>query len=108
MCLALASARVSALEDYPSLLQNLAHRRYLGAITHCLAPSFASTPQKRSSIERGHSGFSVGKDYRSRRGSSRCSMVLRSCSRAFLTSCGWMCWLYRGEEKGRGWVEKVL
>src|SRR5436853_2744158 len=66
MCLALASARVSALEDYPSLLQNLAHRRYLGATTHCLAPSFASTPQKRSSTERGHSGFSVAKDYRSR------------------------------------------
>src|SRR5919199_3663625 len=27
MCLALATARVSALEDYPALLQNLAHRR---------------------------------------------------------------------------------
>jgi hypothetical protein len=33
-------------------------------------------------------------------------MVLRSCFRAFLT-CGWTP-AYRGEEKGRGWVEKVL
>src|SRR5918993_4977938 len=67
MRLATPTPRLPSVEDYPPLLQDLAHRRYLGAATRRFAPSFASTPQKRSSTERGHSGFSVGKDHRCRR-----------------------------------------
>jgi hypothetical protein len=39
--------------------------------TLCSAPSFASTPQERSSTERGHSGFPVGEDHRRGRRAGR-------------------------------------
>ena len=146
MCLALVTARIPALEDYPSLLQDLAHRWHLGATTRCLTPSFASSPQKRSSTERGHSGFSVGKDYWSRR---RAGLRRRKEGKGKKTSLPlvdteglvlkakvhvanvvdqegiktlldgakevfprlshlWLDAGYKGEEKGKGWVEKVL
>src|SRR5215210_3604040 len=41
MCLASTTPRLSSLEDCPSLLQNLAHRRHLGENARCLAQADA-------------------------------------------------------------------
>src|SRR5919112_272984 len=71
MCLASAALRVPALEDRSSLLQDLAHRRYLEEAARSPARTAASPYGQRSSTEYEHSGFAVSEDYLGGRRGSR-------------------------------------
>src|SRR5919112_1990211 len=50
--------------DYLPLLQKMAHRRYVGKDQPGHPRTVAGPPEARSSAQRGHGGFPVGKDHR--------------------------------------------
>src|SRR5215216_2595285 len=54
-----------------SLLQSLAHRRYLGKDQPGYPPTPADSPEKGSSAQRWRGGFSVGQEYRGGRRGAR-------------------------------------
>src|SRR5215204_4312828 len=65
--LAPASEGLPALADRSPLLQNLVHRRHLGEAAYRATRASARTYRGKHRAERGHSGQSVGEDYRRRR-----------------------------------------
>src|SRR5215216_3397630 len=64
MCLASIAARLPALEDCPSLLQDLAPRWGLGAAEHRAARALASTAGEKPTTQRGNGRFAIDQDYR--------------------------------------------
>ncbi len=60
MCLASVAARLPTLEDRPSLLQDLAHRRYLGAAKHSAMPAFTGTTGEKPAPQRWDGRLTVG------------------------------------------------
>jgi hypothetical protein len=71
MCLASTPARLPTLEDRSSLLQDLANRRYVGALKHSTAGTLAGTAREKPLSQRWDSRFAVGQDDWSRRGAKR-------------------------------------
>src|SRR5215204_3439024 len=67
LSLAMAAEGLPALEDRLRLVQEVAHRRYLGATERRTARTPARTVWKGSPAQRGHSGLPVGQDHGSGR-----------------------------------------
>src|SRR5215211_3850559 len=71
MCLASVAARLPALEDRPSLLQGLAHRRCVGAAKRGAAPALAGTAGEKPTTQCWDGRLTVGQDDQSERRSTR-------------------------------------
>src|SRR5829696_3582786 len=70
MCLAAFAPRLPTLEDRPSLLQDLAARRCLGAAKYGAAPALAGTEGEKPTTQRWDGRLTVGQDDRSGRRST--------------------------------------
>src|SRR5215210_7076577 len=71
MCLAAFAPRLPALEDCPSLLQDLAARRCVGAAKYGAAPALAGTEGQQPPAQRWDGRLTVGQDDRGGRRSTR-------------------------------------
>src|SRR5215207_10220191 len=71
MCLASIAARLPALEDCPSLLQDLAARWGLGAAEHRAARALAGTAGEKPTAQRWDGRLTVGQNHRGGRRGTR-------------------------------------